>query len=58
MWLEEGDVNTEVFHGSVKSISIRNLILALKVGDSWVKGWKRFSRRWLIYFLINLRNPL
>lgn len=38
IFLKKGDANSCFFHAFIQSMSKRNYILALKVGDNWVEG--------------------
>ena len=50
VWLKEDDANTICFHASIKSKSIRNSILAIKVEGFWVEGVADIRQEVVKYF--------
>lgn len=56
-WLKEDGTNSVYFHASIKSMSIRNTILALKVGEAWIEGVSNIRCEVVNHFTESFKEP-
>lgn len=53
-WLKEGDDIIYLFNAYIKSRSMRNVILILKVGKSWIKGMPEIKQDFFLNYFTNI----